>query len=63
MIREKDEKQLTFILPFGGRLKPENRWVRLAEVIPWDDLEPAYNAVMNLGEGRLLWSMKIVQPN
>jgi len=52
MIREKDEKQLTFILPFGGRLKPENRWVKLAEVIPWDDLEPAYNAVMNMGEGR-----------
>jgi len=33
MILEKDEKQLTFILPFGGRLKPENRWVRVAGMI------------------------------
>ncbi len=52
MIREEDDRQLTFILPFGGRLKPENRWVKLSSVIPWDDLEPTYNAVMNMKEGR-----------
>jgi len=52
MIRTEDDRQLTFILPFGGRLKPENRWVKLSSVVPWDDLEPAYNAVMNLKEGR-----------
>jgi len=52
MIRTEDDRQLTFILPFGGRLKPENRWVQLSSVVPWDDLEPAYNSVMNLKEGR-----------
>jgi len=52
MIREEDDRQLTFILPFGGRLKAENRWVKLSAVIPWNDLEPAYNAVMNMKEGR-----------
>lgn len=48
MIREEDDRQLTFILPFGGSLKPENRWVQLSAVVPWDNLEPAYNSVMNL---------------
>jgi hypothetical protein len=52
MIRTEEERQLTFILPFGGRLKPENRWVQLSSVVPWDDLEPAYNSVMNMTAGR-----------
>jgi len=52
MIRKEEDRQLTFILPFGGRLKPDNRWVRLSSIVPWDDLEPAYNAVMNMNEGR-----------
>jgi len=52
MIREEDDRQLTFILPFGGRLKPENCWVQLSSVVPWDDLERSYNSVMNMTEGR-----------
>lgn len=31
-----------FFLPFGGHLNPDNRWVRMASVIPWADLEEAY---------------------
>ncbi len=31
-----------FFLPFGGHLNPDNRWVRMASVIPWTDLEEAY---------------------
>jgi len=38
---------LTFILPFGGRLKPDNRWVRLTSLVPQDDVEPAHHAVMD----------------
>jgi len=52
MIRENDERQLTFIQPFGGRLKYDNRWVKLSEVMPWDDLEAAYNSVMHMKEYR-----------
>jgi len=52
MIRTEDDRQLTFILPFGGRLIPDNRWMKLSSVVPWGDLEPAYNAVMNMKEGR-----------
>jgi len=38
-------QQLTFEnfhLPFGGKLDPKNRWVRLADVIPWHVAETMY---------------------
>jgi len=31
-----------FLLPFGGKLSPTNRWIRLADLIPWDLVEQAY---------------------
>lgn len=31
-----------FYLPFGGTLNPENRWVKMAAIIPWWDLEDRY---------------------
>jgi transposase, IS5 family len=41
----KTEQQLkfdNFYLPFGGKLRKDNRWVQLAEAIPWDLLETKY---------------------
>ena len=31
-----------FYLPFGGKLKKENRWVKLASKVPWDVVEQCY---------------------
>ena len=31
-----------FDLPFSGRLDPNNRWIRLAEVVPWEEAEDIY---------------------
>ena len=31
-----------FFLPFGGRLSAENRWVKLAKLMPWDLVEDLY---------------------
>ena len=31
-----------FILPFGGKLSADNRWVRLSRLIPWDEFEARY---------------------
>ena len=31
-----------FYLPFGGKLCGENRWVKLAELIPWEKFEAQY---------------------
>lgn len=45
MYRQESPKQLSFedfYLPFGGHLDPNNRWVRLAELIPWDEFEESY---------------------
>ncbi len=45
MYRLPETQQVTcdkFFLPFGGKLRQDNRWVRLAHRIPWTELESAY---------------------
>lgn len=37
-----------FFLPFGGRLNPDNRWVVMASLIPWAEIESEY--VQRLGD-------------
>ncbi len=53
MIRDQSSNQtvLDFYLPFGGKLSAENRWVKLAEIIPWDELGAVYNHQLNSGMG------------
>ena len=31
-----------FNLPFDGKLRSDNRWVKLAKFIPWEEFEVAY---------------------
>lgn len=31
-----------FYLPFGGKLSSDNRWVKMSELIPWENLEHIY---------------------
>lgn len=31
-----------FYLPFNGRLSASNRWVKLAGLVPWDEVEHCY---------------------
>ena len=31
-----------FYLPFGGRLRSDNRWVRLTKLVPWEEIEEQY---------------------
>lgn len=45
MYRQPAVNQLAFedfILPFGGELRHDNRWVMLAKQIPWAAVETAY---------------------
>ncbi|NEZ56462.1 IS5 family transposase [Adonisia turfae] len=47
MYRQSSPGQLSFhdfYLPFGGKLSPENRWVKLAEMIPWEEFESTYSS-------------------
>ena len=32
------------LFPFGGQLEEDNRWLRIAQLIPWKQLEAEYNA-------------------
>jgi len=40
--RHNQEGFENFILPFGGRLRSDNRWVVLAKLIPWGEFEGSY---------------------
>ena len=54
MYRREHRHQLSFedfFLPFGGRLSGDNRWIKLAELIPWDELEDDYAAQFCKGFG------------
>jgi len=30
------------LFPFGGQLDPDNRWMKIADMIPWEDIETRY---------------------
>ena len=54
MCRQTHTGQLSFenfYLPFGGKLSEENRWVRLAELVPWETFESEYAEQFSEGQG------------
>ena len=54
MYRKDNPHQMTFqnfYLPFGGELSGENRWVILAEQIPWQRIEQDYCELFSDDEG------------
>jgi IS5 family transposase len=54
MYREQHNGQLSiedFHVPFGDTLYPENRWVLLAELIPWQELEKTYTPQFSVKVG------------
>ena len=55
MIKYTSSKQISiedFIQPFGGTLSKENRWVKLAYLLPWDDVVSVYIKSMSQKKGR-----------
>ena len=41
-----------FLIPFAGKLDPQNRWVRLSSIMPWDKIEEIYLRTMSAETGR-----------
>lgn len=41
-----------FVLPFSGKMDPGNRWAKLANLLPWDDLVDIYAEKMVKDFGR-----------
>lgn len=63
MIDYISEKQTTiseFKTPFRKGLLPDNRWVRLAEIVPWETFANLYISLMNTKQGRPGISPRIV---
>lgn len=55
MIKYNSKKQISieeFKWPFSGQLSPENRWVTLARVLPWDEMVSIYVSKMSRKMGR-----------
>ena len=48
-----------FYLPFGGKLSGENRWVKLAELVPWEQFESEYAEQFSEGQGAPAKSFRI----
>ena len=63
MIRYTSQKQLTlegFEHPFREKLEPENRWVQLAAIVPWDELAEVYARRLHSDAGRLSVDVRMV---
>lgn len=55
MVEYISEKQISieeFKIPFESSLLPDNRWVKLAQVVPWDKFAKNYMSFMNSDIGR-----------
>jgi IS5 family transposase len=63
MIKYNSDRQLTieeFKTPFQTSLLPDNRWVTLSKVVPWDKFASAYMSMMTVDFGRPGISPRIV---
>lgn len=58
-----NEKQLQFEkfkLPFAGKLRSDNRWVKLAKLIPWQEIEDLYSSSLSQsGKGAPALSVRV----
>lgn len=57
-----DADQITiedFFMPFGGKLLKTNRWVKLASLMPWDQIEQIYMKSFQSERGRPAISSRI----
>lgn len=49
-----------FETPFVNQLNKDNRWVKMAQVIPWDKIVPYYDHLFSSDEGRVPISGRII---
>ena len=62
MYHKKNRQQLEFLdfyLPFSGYLDPENRWIALARLMPWELAEEIYHADLCEDSGAPIVSARV----
>ncbi len=63
MVKYTSQKQIKLELfkhPFNNELDPNNRWVKLSKVIPWDDLANIYSQKLDSNRGRFSVDVRTV---
>ncbi len=48
-----------FFLPFSGHLDPNNRWVKLSKLVPWDIAEKHYEKCFTSKAGNTPFNVKV----
>lgn len=48
------------LFPFGGKLNAENRWLKMAEIVPWERLESIYRGYFSQDMGRPAKSARLI---
>ena len=48
-----------FNQPIGLKMNPENRWIKKAEMIPWDDIENRYAKLFPSNTGKPAKSLRM----
>ncbi|MBK7336669.1 MAG: IS5 family transposase [Saprospirales bacterium] len=49
-----------FQTPFEQKLSPENRWVRMAELVPWDKMAEVFFSCLSTDQGRPTVDLRII---
>jgi IS5 family transposase len=49
-----------FKTPFEQSLSPENRWVKMAELVPWDEMAEVFFSSLSVNQGRPTVDLRIV---
>lgn len=63
MIKYTSSSQLVlkdFSHPFDNELSPDNRWIKLAQVVPWDELAKIYSKALRSDRGRESLDIRMV---
>ena len=58
-IPKKEPEFEKFDMVFGGKLNRQNRWVVLADLIPWDEVETRYASLFVANNGRPALSVRV----
>ena len=49
-----------FRTPFEQKLSPENRWVKMAELVPWDEMAQVFFSCLSANQGRPTVDLRII---
>ena len=57
--RSKQISLMDFNTPIGMKLNPDNRWVKKAELIPWDEIEQRYAKLFTNRKGNVAKPLRL----